>query len=870
MCHYDVERGSLHRFIEQETTRINPFTDQPFGRIDAICTSCHNALHLAHPVGIIPDPQKVTLPPEAIGFKGEEDRLTCMSCHDWHPTNTSYKYLRWAVADEEELSRFCLNCHTEQGIRGDELASAGQIRQDFKLINKSDSYLKDPQIEKSHYYKGYRGARFNLTVYDQRQKAKAQPAEAGQQSFPLTRLAEAETDKEKYQLVNQLGESISLESVAAEAEDLPDDFKHNYKQGLTYKQRGDINNAIIYFKKAIELRPDFPATYCELGQAYLTNEWVEEAQAMFQKAISIAPDFAPAYVGLGNLYKAKGDYAPAAKVYKTALKLDPNHGQAYYQLGLLYKQAGKLDDARQMFSKAVNTSGTQHPAAYYELGLIYKESSPSQAEEMFNRAVLNTDHAGAYYELGLIHKQQGKLTSAKEMFSEAIAAESSDPRVYYELASIYKLQGFIDQAMSAYTRVTKLDKNFYPAYYQLGLIFLENRQLSDAAKMLSQSIKLRPHYYEAHYRLAEVYYKQKKIHKAIKCYKRVIEIKNDYAEAYFGLGKCYRQLDKLNKAIRNLKRALALQPAYAEAHYILGTIFKAKGRDTDAEQQFQLAMNLSRPADHKSAGLSSSLNDKIAFYKIATSLDSEDPEAFYNLGVAYMTRGQLKEAVTAYRQAINLKPDYVEALHNIALAYKAQNQWPQAVAALQRVIQLTPNFIDARHTLAETLQAQGQWEQALEQYQRILPHKPAIITHRIARIYLDQWSANRQQNMLEQANEYVRRAVELNPQNVAARRDLEQTENLLAGKIHTLLITTADYKKINKISQLIKNNLSLAELEQVAKLYPQETQIMFVLPDELNTPIREKLIELENGAATDIIRDGKQYYIIYRIDSRLP
>jgi tetratricopeptide (TPR) repeat protein len=850
MCHLDVERGILHRFIEQETDRINPFTGKPFGRVEAICTTCHTSLHLAHPVGIIPDPKKVTLPPEAIGFKGEEDRLTCMSCHDWHPTNTSYKYLRWQVESAEETGRFCLHCHEEKGLVDRKLVKAFKLRQDIKLMSESDPYFKNPQAERSLYFKSHRGAIFNLTTYVQAQIKRAETeetpmVEGGQRGSPLARLAKAGAKREKQ---------------------TPTGFRANYESARSYKQQGKLNNAIIHFKKAIELKPDFPPIYFELGEVYLANEWPDEAQAMFQQAINLDPNFSPAYVGLGKVYETQGVYSSAAKVYKTALKLDADYGPAYYQLGLLHKRDGRLDEAQAMFEKAIDAHDTDYAAAYYELGLIYKRDNPPKAEEMFAQAIQKADHAGAYYELGLIYKQQGKHSNAGDMFRQAVAAKADNPGAYYELASIYKREGLVDEAISAYTQATKLDRKFAPAYYQLGVIFLENRQLSDAFKMLSQAVKLRPDHHEALYQLAEVYYQQKNFYKAIKLYKQVIAFQDDHVGAYIGLGKCYRQLGKPKEAIANLKRAIAIQPDQAQAHYILATIFKDKGRTAEAEQQFQLALKLSQPESSGPLPSDSLLTDKIALYKIAADLDPENAETFYNLGVAYMAAGQMKEAVAAYRRAIALRPQYEEALYGIALAYKAQNQWPQAVTALQQVIQLKPDFTDARHTLAETLQAQGQWEQAIQQYQRILSQKP-VVAYRIGQIYFNQWLTDKNRNNLEQAQRYFSQALEANPQNAAVREMLQQAENLLAGKIQTLLITTSDYARIEAISQLIKRNLSSPELDRLTRHYPHEAKIMFVRPEDLDTPLGEKLAQLKNGTATNIIRHRKQYFIIYRIDS---
>ncbi len=788
MCHSVVDRGILQPFVEQKTDRINPFTGKPFERIEAICTTCHSSLHLAHPVGIIPNPEKVVLPPEAKGFKGEEDCLTCMSCHDWHPTNNNYKYLRWPVTDEEDLNRFCLNCHTGQGIKGEEMVRESNAQKVFRMTGLANSYLKNSKVEKNDYFKGYQGAIFNLANYTQKQTKKAKSneieiAKTGYRKTAMLQIDSAKDNKEKQKTTDYQAQPENPESSLELARDttalMQERVKRNYETGRAYKREGELNNAIIYFRRAIEAGHDFPQIYCELGEIYVLKGWLDEAKSMFQKAIELAPDFAPVYLGLSRLYKANGEYSQAVEVCKTALKLKPNYSPAYYQLGLLYKQDGKLDKAQQMIMQAIDSSDTPYPAAYYELGLFYKQTDLAKAQELFSLTIQHTEHAGAYYELGEIHKRAGDLSSAMDMFSRAVAAGSSDPRPYYELACLYKQQGLIDEAITAYTQATKTDKNFACAYYQLGVIFLENQQLADATKMLSQATKINPDYYEAYFQLAKAYYQQKKSYRAIKLYEKTIAIKQDYAEAFFELGKCYRQLGKLNDSIANLKQVIALRPKHAQAHYLLGDLYKAKGRKTEAEKEFQLAIKFSQPADAALSESISPLNKMIATNKIVTSLDPENVDAFYDLGTAYMAVGQLKEAVTAYLRVIELKPQHWEAHYNLALAYKIQNNWIEATSAIQNVIRMKPDLIDARHALAEILQYQGRWEQAIQEFKQILSHKPASITYRIAQIYYDQWLANKNRDALVQAKEYFNQALKHNPKNIGARNSLQQIEKIL-------------------------------------------------------------------------------------------
>ncbi len=130
LCHgVHTGQGPVILTETPNTTTINPRTGKPLKRIGQLCLACHAEepdgagyrpvdLNHTHPVGFTPNSAKVVLPPEAKGFAGEEEDLTCNGCHNQHPANTNYMYLRWPSDGGENLPKFCVNCHPKQS-RGD-------------------------------------------------------------------------------------------------------------------------------------------------------------------------------------------------------------------------------------------------------------------------------------------------------------------------------------------------------------------------------------------------------------------------------------------------------------------------------------------------------------------------------------------------------------------------------------------------------------------------------------------------------------------------------------------------------------------------------------------------------------------------------
>jgi predicted CXXCH cytochrome family protein len=102
-------------------TYLDPATGQPFSGSTAVCLACHQTAdaggqgayvvnrHDSHPFGLAAwNPKKAKIPGELL----VNGRMECLSCHDPHPSNTNYKYLRMDCGEDgRDTEAFCGQCH---------------------------------------------------------------------------------------------------------------------------------------------------------------------------------------------------------------------------------------------------------------------------------------------------------------------------------------------------------------------------------------------------------------------------------------------------------------------------------------------------------------------------------------------------------------------------------------------------------------------------------------------------------------------------------------------------------------------------------------------------------------------------------------
>ncbi len=98
-------------------------TGAPHGPLTAMCLGCHAdakdggrgiapvSQHMQHPFSRErTDPRIARVPPELL--RGE--RFECVSCHDPHPSNPNYRYLRLATRGSPTVSELCAVCHARK------------------------------------------------------------------------------------------------------------------------------------------------------------------------------------------------------------------------------------------------------------------------------------------------------------------------------------------------------------------------------------------------------------------------------------------------------------------------------------------------------------------------------------------------------------------------------------------------------------------------------------------------------------------------------------------------------------------------------------------------------------------------------------
>jgi predicted CXXCH cytochrome family protein len=158
-CHDPHYAKEKKLFTVTNPSHPNPRTGKNIDGISALCLGCHNLsedggagvkpiyLHTTHPVNVKPNERIANMPEQL----KRDDLIQCVSCHDPHPSNPNWRYLRVKTSQGNQVGKFCSVCHgskVDENFYGQDLAqSAHKIFSSMNEAAGAGEYtLDDPEL----------------------------------------------------------------------------------------------------------------------------------------------------------------------------------------------------------------------------------------------------------------------------------------------------------------------------------------------------------------------------------------------------------------------------------------------------------------------------------------------------------------------------------------------------------------------------------------------------------------------------------------------------------------------------------------------------------------------------------------------------
>jgi TolB-like protein/Flp pilus assembly protein TadD len=245
---------------------------------------------------------------------------------------------------------------------------------------------------------------------------------------------------------------------------------------LTHRSVASINKAMIHFKRAVLLDPNYARAHVGVADATILSalygntskeQASENAQQAINKALSIDSQFAAAYATQGLLL-SWDDEVKAEQSFKRAIELNPNYAMAYMWYGSLLKQSGKLKGSQALFLKALKLDPKSPITANNVAWGYYLMGDETKAMEIFSQIISNDPfYPGAYTLAGEILTNHGRLDEATDMYNRSLEVDPVNSHAIKGLLTASMDVGDFDATVQWFEYVEKRKIQFSEPYVNL-------------------------------------------------------------------------------------------------------------------------------------------------------------------------------------------------------------------------------------------------------------------------------------------------------------------------------------------------------------------------------------------------------------------
>ncbi len=229
----------------------------------------------------------------------------------------------------------------------------------------------------------------------------------------------------------------------------PGNWQFALMLGLCRHTQGDLNEALKWVEKSVELGDGQPATHYYLGRLHTDSGKPALAREQFAQAIALDPNHVDARTGMGIVSLGVGRLERAVSELKVALRARADHSPALAALAWALIELDRIKEAWPHALRAVEVD-PNNPMAQDVFGRVLMRAGRMQeAEKAFNKSLeLNPERAEVHAELARLLALQRRDREALEQYGRAMAGRLVNPQLVIDASISLERVGDLDQARS--------------------------------------------------------------------------------------------------------------------------------------------------------------------------------------------------------------------------------------------------------------------------------------------------------------------------------------------------------------------------------------------------------------------------------------
>jgi len=474
----------------------------------------------------------------------------------------------------------------------------------------------------------------------------------------------------------------------------------------------------------------------------------------------------------GKTAENNNRFEESLEAYEKALLCDEESVYIKRSLAILLFRMDRKEQAARVLEQLIS-SDPQDTENRVLLAKVYSSLGRTDAAAAIYQELLEIkeDH-DTLLMLGMLYVQNKEYDKAQKILNRLIRLEGDSYLAHYSLARLYRQLQYYDKASASYEKAMELNWSERLAYEVAE--FYEDRQDYDKAIAAYRRIIVEGESSDmAKTRLVNLYLNLEENDKALELLRDLRTVLPQSHNVDITISRILLSQEKYNEAIMILADVLQTNPELTVVRYLLGMAYYQNDELQKADEQLQLipvdsslymdsillrVRILSEGDDRPGAidllqqQIGDALTRKVSFYILLASL--------------YRENGEVEQGRDIYEQAIELYPDDTDLLYNYGIFLEKIGEQDNAIAKMQAVLAVDPDNGAALNFVGYT------------------------------------WADNNME--LEKALEYIKRAVELMPDDGYVRDSLGWVYFKI-GNIEQAIV------ELEKASEMVDNDPIIRE-----------------------------------------------------------